>query len=181
MTWPSSCLRAPSVSIEAGQPRESDHVFGDDRAAHTLIQYGDYECPYCLRDERGLERLLEQGSGSVRFVFRHFPLTAEHPNAFRAARAAEAAGLQGKFWAMHRQLMGRVPPLDDAAIAGCAEIASVVLPRLWDDMDRPELAARVEHDVETGRDIDVRGTPWYLLDSRAAGPLPSVVAKLRAS
>lgn len=156
-----------------------DHAIGPETAASVLVEYGDYECPFCRRDQPGLERLIGQAGDRVRFVFRHFPIGAEHPNAERAARAAEAADLQGLFWPMHEQLMRRAVPLDDGALSACAEAAGLSLDRLWTDIDLPEVARRVESDVELGRGDGVAGTPWYLLDGTRAGPLAAIAKELR--
>jgi len=168
-----------STDDQPARLRPDDHLLDADAGGPTLIQYGDYECPFCRRDEPGLARLLEGQSGKARFVFRHFP-AEEHPNAERAAQAAEAAELQGGFWAMHRQLMLRQPPLDETAIGACAEGAGLAVERLGSDLPEPSLLSRVHRDLESGKALGVRGTPWYLLDGVAAGPLPALAAKLRA-
>jgi len=161
--------------------REEDHTIGPEAAATVLVEYGDYECPFCRRDQPGLERLLGQEGDRVRFSFRHFPIVAEHPNAERAARTAEAADLQGRFWPMHEQLMRWAGPLEDEALAACAEAAGLSLDRLWADVERPEVARRVERDIELGRGDGVRGTPWYLLDGARAGPLAAIAKQLRSA
>jgi len=158
---------------------EDDHASGPEAAPTVLVQYGDYECPFCRRDQPGLERLLAQEGARVRFAFRHFPLTAEHPNAERAARAAESADLQGRFWPMHELLMQHQRPLDDQGLTACAEAAGLSLERLWADIERSDVARRVERDVELGRRDGVSGTPWYLLDGVPSGPLPALARELR--
>src|SRR3954470_217846 len=81
-----------------------DHVLGPHDAALTLVEYGDFECPNCKQAAPAIKLLLERFGGSVRFVYRHFPLEEVHPHALLAAEAAEAAGGQGKFWQMHDEL-----------------------------------------------------------------------------
>src|SRR5438128_230170 len=78
-----------------------DHSYGPEDAPVTLVEYGDYECPYCGQAHPIVKKILEEMGGGIRFVFRNFPLTEAHPHALLAAQAAEAAGLQGKFWDMH--------------------------------------------------------------------------------
>jgi protein-disulfide isomerase len=83
---------------------DRDHVMGPLNASVVVVNYGDYECPDCQRRHREVEKLIEELRDTVRFVYRHFPLINVHPRALRAAEAAEAAGVQGKFWEMHRLL-----------------------------------------------------------------------------
>src|SRR5688572_30578910 len=78
-----------------------DHVAGPVTAAITLVSYCDFECPYCRRAYRVIKRLQASLNGQLRYIFRHFPLIHKHPFAQQAAEAAEAAGAQGQFWAMH--------------------------------------------------------------------------------
>jgi protein-disulfide isomerase len=78
-----------------------DHVAGPVTAAITLVSYCDFECPYCRRAYRFIKRLQASLNGQLRYIFRHFPLIHKHPFAQQAAEAAEAAGAQGQFWAMH--------------------------------------------------------------------------------
>ena len=174
-------MAGASERVEPIRLESDEHIRGAelDAGARTLIQYGDYECPFCLRDELGLTRLLDQAGDSLRFVFRHFPIAAEHPNAERAALAAEAAARLGDFWGMHHQLMLRPAPLTDAAIAECGEAAGLAPEQLWSAIADPELPARVGRDLDSGRELGVGGTPWYLLDGHATGPLPRLAAKLR--
>jgi protein-disulfide isomerase len=82
----------------------ADHSQGNDEAAVTLIEYGDYECPACIQAEPLTRHLVDSFGSRMRFVFRHFPLTETHPHAELAAEAAEAAAAQGRFWPMHHLL-----------------------------------------------------------------------------
>ena len=102
-------------------PDVADHVLGDPDAAVTLLEYGDYECPYCAAAAPVLRQVVEDSGGLVRLVFRNFPLADVHPFALTAALAAEAAGAQGAFWAMHELLFERQDRLDDAALRAYAE------------------------------------------------------------
>ena len=83
---------------------ERDHIRGPAAAPVTLVEYGDYECPYCGQAYPVVEAVRRQLGDTLRFVFRHFPLAQVHPHALHAAEAAEAAGAQGKFWEMHDTL-----------------------------------------------------------------------------
>ena len=90
-----------------------DHTLGTVDAPVTLVEYGDFECPFCGRAYPELKRVLRQLKGQVRFVFRHFPVSDEHPHAQHAAEVAEAAAAQGKFWEMHDLLYQRQAGLAD--------------------------------------------------------------------
>src|SRR2546428_4360870 len=90
-----------------------DHALGSVDAPVTLVEYGDFECPFCGRSYPELKQVLRQLGGKVQFVFRHFPLSEEHPRAQHAAEVAEAAAAQGKFWEMHDLLYQRQAALAD--------------------------------------------------------------------
>src|SRR3954468_22911130 len=93
---------ASTPQVELAVPvSDADHVRGSLRAPVVLVEYGDYECPYCHNAQPVVEEVRRRMGDRLAFVFRHFPLNSIHPNASFAARAAEAAGLQGKFWEMH--------------------------------------------------------------------------------
>ncbi len=142
-----------------------DHVRGTVGAPHTLVMYGDFECPYCRRAAPVLEQLRERMGGRLSFAFRHFPLAEMHPFALAAAVASEAAALDGKFWPMHDLLYQGEPRLRQDDLRGYAEQLgvdpeSVVWPatRMVED--------RVEADFNSGVRSGVRGTPTLFLDSR---------------
>ena len=94
-----------------------DHVRGSP-AGRLIIEYGDYECPYSRQAFHAIEQVERQLSGTIRFAFRHFPLTGIHPHALAAAAAAEAAALQGRFWDMHELLFHRQKALEDGDLLG---------------------------------------------------------------
>jgi protein-disulfide isomerase len=99
------------LSMEVSDAR--DHIQGSAKAAVTLVEYGDYECPYCGQAYPIVKKLQKQMGDQVRFVFRNFPLAEMHPHAAHAAQAAEAAAAQGKFWEMHDMLYERQAALED--------------------------------------------------------------------
>ena len=96
---------------------ESDHVQGPDDAPLTLLEYGDYECPFCGEVQPIVREIQRRLGDDLCFAFRHFPLTNVHPHAEHAAEAAEAAAEQGSFWAMHETLFANQDALDDEALA----------------------------------------------------------------
>ncbi|MFC5821213.1 Na+/H+ antiporter NhaA [Nonomuraea harbinensis] len=135
-----------------------DHVRGPADAAVTVVEYGDFECPYCGRLHPILEELRRRRP-DVRFVFRHYPLRDMHPRALAAALVAEAAGRDGRFWEMHDKLYAAQRALADADLARYAAELKV-------DLSAPiaARAARIERDERSGRESGVRGTPTLFIN-----------------
>jgi protein-disulfide isomerase len=160
VTRPPAAVLGPGV-----EPAEDDHVLGDPAAPVTVLEYGDYECPYCAAAAPVLRRLVEESDGGVRLVYRNFPIADRHPYALTAALAAEAAGAQGAFWPMHDLLFVKQDRLDDASLRNYAE-------RLGLDPDRIVGAAaqpfgdKVEADFAAGIEAGVAGTPTVFVDGR---------------
>jgi formate-nitrite transporter family protein len=134
--------------------------------ARELIEYGDFECPYCGNAYPILKRLRARLGDRMAFEFRHFAIAEKHPHAERAAEAAEAARAQGRFEAMHDQLFEHQKALTDEDLAGYAEAIGL-------DMDRyrEEMGSRVHLDAirasrAEGEALGVTGTPGFLIDGR---------------
>lgn len=138
-----------------------DHIRGPKNAKVTLIEYSDFQCPYCLRHEDTLKQLLGNYKNDVRLVYRNYPLTSLHPEAQKAAEAAECASAQGKFWEMHDKIF-------EANAAGAMSVQK------WKDsakelgldttkfnkcLDGGEMASVVAKDQQEGTDAGVSGTP----------------------
>ena len=141
-----------------------DHVRGGS-AGHLIVEYGDYECPYSRQAFREIERVEQQGSGGVRFAFRHFPLVEIHPHAFAASAAAEAAALQDRFWDMHELLFHRQKALEDADLQRYAVDLELDVARFDQDRFSPDVLRRIRRDVESGTASgEVRGTPTLFID-----------------
>ncbi|WP_212830490.1 thioredoxin domain-containing protein [Catellatospora sp. TT07R-123] len=137
------------------------HWYGADDAPVTLVEYGDFECPYCGAAAPVLRRLVDTSGGAVRLVFRHFPLFTTHAFALTAALAAEASG--DKFWQMHDLLFAHQHRLTDADLAGYArQIGAGEVTGAAAQAHRPE----VEADYTSGVDAGVRGTPTLFADGR---------------
>lgn len=143
---------------------EADHVRGAPSALVTLVEYADFECLNCARAYPLLVRYLEEFRGTLRLVFRHFPLGWEHPGSALAARAAEAAARQGKFWEMHDELFRNPGMLHREALHAHAASIGLDLGRFSADLDDPTLVARIERDVTTGRASAVNATPTFFVD-----------------
>jgi protein-disulfide isomerase len=160
---------------------ERDHVRGPVDAPITLLEYGDFECPYCGAAHPIVEALREHMGDELRFVFRQFPLVSIHPHAERAAEAAEAAGAQGRFWEMHDRLFEHQHALDDESFLVHAEAVGLDLPRFAREMAGGTHASRVREDFMSGVRSGVNGTPSFYIDGmRHDGPwdLDSLVAAI---
>ncbi len=160
MSRPLSAVLGPGVP-----PAEDDHVLGEPTARVTVLEYGDYECPYCAAAAPVLRRLVEESEGGVRLVFRNFPLADRHPHALTAALAAEAAGAQGAFWPMHELLFARQQRLDDASLRRYAEELGLDADRCVGEAAQP-CGDKVEADFAAGLAAGVAGTPAIFVDGR---------------
>jgi protein-disulfide isomerase len=145
---------------------DRDHVQGPATAPVTLVEYGDYECPYCGAAYPIVKRLQERLGDRLRFVFRNFPLTTVHPHAEHAAEAAEAAGAQGKFWEMHDHLFEHQRALMDRKLAEYAAATGLDLDRFARDMDGRAHTDRVRTDFMSGVRSGVNGTPTFFINGR---------------
>jgi protein-disulfide isomerase len=147
------------VPVEPGR----DHVRGPERALVTVVEYGDFECPYCGRAEPAVRELLED-FGDVRYVWRHLPLTDVHPHAQKAAEAAEAAAAQGAFWAMHDQLLDHQQELGPAELMGHAAAIGIDTRLFADSLRHHAGTARIAEDID-GADLSgVTGTPTFFVN-----------------
>jgi Na+/H+ antiporter NhaA len=145
---------------------ERDHIRGPSDAPVTLLEYGDYQCPYCGQAEAVVRALLAEFGDDLRYVWRHLPLTDVHPNAQTAAEAAEAAGAQGRFWEMHDRLLDHQDDLRPVELARHANELGLDLDRFWADLRGREHAARVAEDVASADASDVTGTPSFFINGR---------------
>ena len=151
-----------------------DHILGDQRAAVTLIEYGDFECPYCGAAYPILKRVNARLGSRLRFVFRNFPIGESHPHAEHAAEAAESVSEQagsGAFWAMHDLLYENQRALNDASLARYAAIAGADGDVVLDDLQEGRYTERVRESFLTGIRSGVNGTPTFFIDGiRYDGP-----------
>jgi protein-disulfide isomerase len=149
---------------------ERDHVRGPLDAPVTLVEYGDFECPYCGRAEPIVRELLHD-VGDVLFVWRSLPLNDVHPNAHLAAEAAEAAGAQGKFWEMHDLLLNHQDALRPRELHAYASQLELDVDRFADELRRHVHAGRVAEDVDSADLSSVSGTPTFFVNGhRHYGP-----------
>lgn len=143
---------------------KADHSRGPVDAPLVLVEYGDYECPFCGRAHGVLQRLQETLGDDLRFVFRNFPLTTMHPHALEAARAAEAAGRQGKFWEMHDAIYENQDNLETEDLLGYATDLSLDIDQFSYDMRNPEIETRIAQDLYGGARSGVNGTPSFFIN-----------------
>jgi protein-disulfide isomerase len=149
----------------------NDHVQGAANAPVTLVEYGDYECPYCGEAYPVVKALQERLGDQMRFVFRNFPLSQAHPHAEHAAGAAEAAGAQGKFWEMHDLLYENQDALEDEDLVRYAKALHVDAARFIKEMEAHHYAERVRADFGSGVKSGVNGTPTFFINGvRHDGP-----------
>ena len=145
---------------------ERDHIRGPDDALVTLVEYGDFECPYCGQAEQVIRELLSEHGGDVRYVWRHLPLNDVHPRAQLAAEASEAAAAQGKFWEMSDTLLSHQDELTARDLLRYAEQLELDVERFRDEMRRRAYAPRVSEDVASADESGVSGTPTFFINGR---------------
>ena len=148
-----------------------DHIRGPVDAPLTLVEYGDYECPFCSLATGVARELGERFGDDLRFVFRQLPLPDVHPHAEQAAQAAIAAGAQGHFWEMHDLLFAHQDQLEYEDIAGYAADLNLDVEQFLRDLDNDDTAERVRDDVASAEASGARGTPTFFVgDHRHTGP-----------
>jgi Na+/H+ antiporter NhaA len=163
---------------------EHDHIRGAENAPVTLVEYGDYECPYCGQAEIVVRELLDSFGDDLRYVWRHLPLEDVHPSAQRAAEAAEAASAQGRFWPMHDMLLDHQGELSPRDLRRHAEKVGLDIGRFVEDLRTREHADRVADDVRSADASGVTGTPTFFINGRrhqGAYDVATLTAAVRAA
>ncbi|HYO65860.1 MAG TPA: thioredoxin domain-containing protein [Archangium sp.] len=143
-----------------------DHVDGPREAPIILVEYGDYQCPYCAKAYVSVKHVKEVLGERLCFVFRNFPLTHLHPDAMPAAEAAEAAGAQGRFWDMYGVLYENQRELEVPALVGYAEELGLDVERFERDLEEHRFLERIRREVREGERIGAKGTPSFFLDGQ---------------
>jgi Na+/H+ antiporter NhaA len=171
----------PDLAVPVDPDR--DHVRGPFDAPVTVVEYGDFECPFCGRAEPVVRELLAE-FGDLRYVWRHLPLSDVHPHAQLAAEAAEAAAPQGAFWEMHDLLLDHQGELTLRELLAYAEQLGLDLERFRDDLRRHVHAPRVEEDVNSADMSGVAGTPTFFVNEKrheGAYDIGTLAAAVRAA
>jgi len=145
---------------------DQDHIQGNRNARLKLVEYGDYQCSSCGQSYLVIKAAREELGKELGFVFRNFPLTQEHPDAFSAAMAAEAAGLQNKFWEMYDVLFSNQDSLSDEDLFIYAGDLGLDMRQFEQDMQSRALQALIEADYESGENSGVTGTPTFYINEK---------------
>jgi len=145
---------------------ESDHTVGPADAPVTIVEFADYQCPFCGRAELAIRALRQHLGDRLRFVFRNFPIVSAHPNAVPAAEAAEAAGAQGQFWAMHDLLFDNQDALEPPNLVEYANRVGLDVEAFIDDLRDHRYLDKIRDDLESGADSGVAGTPTFFINGR---------------
>jgi Na+/H+ antiporter NhaA len=173
----------PLVDLYIEVDPERDHIRGPLDAPVTVVEYGDFECPYCGQAEPAVRELLSD-FGDVRYVWRHLPLNDVHPNTQLAAEAAEAAGDQGAFWEMHDLLLEHQDALGASDLIGHAEQLGLDVERFTDALREHTGTARIAEDVDSADLSGVSGTPTFFVNGRrhyGAYDIATLSAAVRAA
>jgi protein-disulfide isomerase len=160
-----------------------DHIRGVATAPISMLEYGDYECPFCAEVQPIVTEIQERLLDDLCFAFRHFPLTTVHPHSEHAAEAAEAAGAQGSFWKMHEMLFQNQQALEDEDLVQYASLLGLDEVRLIREVESGTYATRVRDDFKSGVRAGVNGTPTFFINGErydGARGLEEMLAALTA-
>lgn len=139
---------------------------GPDTAKVTIVEFSDYQCPFCSQAETLVSQVTEAYPKDVRLVFKQFPLTSIHPQAMPASKAALAAGRQGKFWEMHKLIFENQRALGPEKFTELAESLQLDVPQFQKDMESPEVAAQITREMQEAKAADVTGTPTIFVNGK---------------
>lgn len=162
------------VKASASNGNIADHVFGNTSGKTVLVEYGDFQCPYCGTAYPTIKDLTEKYKDDLTFVFRNYPLTSLHANARASAAAAEAAGLQGKYWEMHNKLYETQSEWSEAAtdqrtsyfVTYAQAIGVTNIDKFKSDMDSNTVNSKINFDLALGNKVPVTGTPTLLINGK---------------
>lgn len=144
----------------------ADHFYGSEMAPLEMIEYGDYQCPYCGLAYPMVKSIQQQFGKDLRFVFRNFPWSKIHPQAFAAAVATEAAAMQNRFWEMHDIVFENQQAIMEEDLMRFAEELGINTAQFERDMKRAELAEKVRNDFESGIRLGVNRTPTFFVNGK---------------
>jgi protein-disulfide isomerase len=170
--------KAPRLTLPVG---ERDHSEGPADAPLVLVEYGDYQCPYCGAAYPIVKKVQKELGSQLRFVFRNFPITNAHPHAQWAAETAEAAAAQGKFWEMHDYLYENQASLgDEAFFEKYEKKLKLDMPKLEHDVAQHVYASRVQEDFMSGVRSGVNGTPTFFVNGERYDGYPGLSSLVSA-
>lgn len=159
------------------------HLKGPENAPITIVEFSDFQCPFCSRGKATMDQVAQQYGDKVRIAFKHFPLDF-HRQAKPAAIAALAAGEQGKFWEMHDKLFDNQRALGEEDIKKYAQELGLDMAKFEEAIKRPDLAAKVDADIKQGKELGVTGTPTFFVNGKilkGAKPLQAFEAAINAA
>lgn len=145
---------------------DDDYIRGNPDAKITMIEFSDFECPFCARHLPTLNQVLDQYGDDVRLIYRHFPLTSIHPNAQKAAEASECAGEQGKFWEMHDLMFANQTALTVPSLKGYAGQIGLSQSQFDSCLDSGQYANKVQAQAQEGQAAGVTGTPGTFVNGQ---------------
>lgn len=169
----SIALKPPAVRRVEVQVGDSPSR-GSSKAPVTIVEYSDFQCPFCGREQTVLEQLRQRYGEKLRIVYKHFPLTNIHPNAQKAAEAAECANEKGKFWELHDVLYANQSALELDKLAGYAQQVGLDPVEFRQCLDSGRMAARVKRDADSAQTVGVTSTPSFFVNGikvRGAQPI----------
>lgn len=169
--WNSAAKNNTGNGNSNGQVQASQHIVGNPESKVTLVEYGDFQCPACYSYEPAVQEVIEKYGDRIAFQFRHFPLIQIHTNAMAAHKAAEAAGMQGKFWEMHDLLYERQPTWSQSAnvtpiFESYAEELELDMEQYKTDVRSSEVNAVINADLSEGKAAGATGTPTFVLNGK---------------
>lgn len=154
---------------------DDDPIWGEQDAPVTIVEFADYECPFCAQNSQNMRSILSDYSTEVKYVMRDFPLQF-HPNAFKAAEAANCAGEQDKYWEMHDILFSNQEELDVLNLKSYAAELQINMEEFETCFDGGKYVDEIRQDMEDGRRYQVEGTPTLFVNGhRLAGPSPDQI------
>ncbi len=156
----------PTIVPKSSLVNEDSWKIGSESAKVTLVEYGDFQCPTCKVYEPIVENVIKKYGNKIQFVYRHFPIVQAHPFAMPSATAAEAAGVQGKFWEYHNKLYKISPELQTENLVKIATDLKLDMDKFKKDMDSDVLRQRVLDDLASGNKVGVNGTPTFFINGR---------------
>jgi protein-disulfide isomerase len=163
---------------------DRDHVLGPEDAPVTLVEYGDYQCPYCARAHTIVQELLRRRTNLMRFAYRHFPLINVHPYAEPAAEAAEAAAARGQFWPVHDWLFANQDRLNPASLIAALVDMGLDGEAIAGELQQHNFLDKVQSDFVSGVRSGVNGTPAFFINGmryEGGHSLPELVVAVDAA
>lgn len=178
--WASSAKNKTPISNSSSAAAASQHITGDTKSKVNVTEYGDYQCPYCGQYYPLVKQVIQKYSATVAFQFRNFPLVHLHPNAMVAARTAEAASLQGKFWQMHDLLYENQTTWAGASSPSpyfdqYAQQLGLNMNKFHQDQNSSAVLNTINADVASAQALKIDATPTFVINGKKIENTPTTV------